>query len=71
VDYVESPFSQEQCPCSTLLVAVRKVAMYVDCPPEAYVGRTWTDAESVYVVLVEFSPVGCTSIRIAVTLKYE
>jgi hypothetical protein len=49
----------------------RKVAMYGDHPQEAYAGHTWTGVGSVHVVLVEFSPAGCTSIRIAVTLVYE
>jgi hypothetical protein len=31
-------------------------------PQEAYVGRTWTGVGSVRVVLVGFSPAGCTSI---------
>jgi hypothetical protein len=42
-----------------------------DRPHEAYVGRTWTGVRSVRVVLVGFSPVGCTSIRIVATLGYE
>jgi hypothetical protein len=49
----------------------RKVATYRDHPQEAYTGRTWTDVESIHVVLVGFSPAGCTSIRIAATLGYE
>jgi hypothetical protein len=40
----------------------RKVAMYGDRSQEAYVGRTWTSMGSVRVMLVEFSPAGCTSI---------
>jgi hypothetical protein len=40
-------------------------------PQEAYIGRTWTGVGSVRVVLVEFSPAGCTLIRITVTLGYE
>jgi hypothetical protein len=48
-----------------------KVAMYRDHPQEAYIGRTWTGVGSVRVVLVRFSPTGCTSIRIAATLRYE
>jgi hypothetical protein len=48
-----------------------KVATYRDHPEEAYAGRTWTGVGSVRVVLVGFSPVGCTSIRIAATLGYE
>jgi hypothetical protein len=31
----------------------------------------WTGAESVHVVCIRFSLVGCTSIRIAATLGYE
>jgi hypothetical protein len=41
-------------------------------PPAGSVcGRTWTGVGSVHVVLVGFSPAGCTSIRITVTLGYE
>jgi hypothetical protein len=32
---------------------------------------TWTGVGSARVVLVGFSPAGCTSIQIAATLKYE
>jgi hypothetical protein len=49
----------------------RKVATYEDHLQEAYVERTWTDVESICVMLVGFSPIGCTSIRIAATLGYE
>jgi hypothetical protein len=45
--------------------------MYVDCLQEAYAGHTWTGMESIRIVLVRFSLVGCTSIRIAVTHGYE
>jgi hypothetical protein len=48
-----------------------KVATYGDRPQEAYAGRTWTGMGSIHVVLVGFSSAGCTSIRIAVTLRYE
>jgi hypothetical protein len=48
-----------------------KVATYGNHPQEAYVDRTWTDVGSVCVVLVGFSPTGCISIQIAVTLGYE
>jgi hypothetical protein len=48
-----------------------KVATYGDHPQEVYAGRTWTGVGSIRVVLVRFSPAGCTSIRIAVTLGYE
>jgi hypothetical protein len=48
-----------------------KVAMYGDRPQEAYTGRMWTGIESVCIVLVGFSPAGCTSIRIIVTLGYD
>jgi hypothetical protein len=71
VDCVGSPFSQEQWNLSKSVGASRKVATYGDHPQEAYAGRTWTGVESVRVVLVEFSPTGCTSIRIVVTLGYE
>jgi hypothetical protein len=40
----------------------RKIAMYGDCPQEAYAGRMWTGVESIRVMLVGFSPAGCTSI---------
>jgi hypothetical protein len=49
----------------------QKVVTYGDCPQKAYVGRAWTGVGSVRDVLVGFSPAGCTSIRIAVTLGYE
>jgi hypothetical protein len=71
VDYVGSPFSREQWDLFKSVGASRKVATYRDRPQEAYVGRTWTGVGSVRVVLVRFSPAGCTSIRIAVTLGYE
>jgi hypothetical protein len=48
-----------------------KVVMYEDRPQEAYAGRTWTGVGNIRVVLVGFSPVGCTSIRITTTLGYE
>jgi hypothetical protein len=48
-----------------------KAATYGDHPQEAYVGRTWAGVGSVRVVLVGFSPAGCTSIRIVATLGYE
>jgi hypothetical protein len=48
-----------------------KVATYEDRPREAYTGRTWIGVGSVRVVLVGFSPAGCTLIRFAVTLGYE
>jgi hypothetical protein len=48
-----------------------KIATYGDRPQEAYPRRTWTDVGSIRVVLVGFSPAGCTSIRIAATLRYE
>jgi hypothetical protein len=56
---------------SNSIGSVLKVAIYGDRPQEAYAGRTWTGAGSVRVVLVGFSPVGCTMIQIAVTLGYE
>jgi hypothetical protein len=70
-DCVRSPFSQEQRLCSSLLKTSQKVTTYGDPPQEAYAGRMWTGVESVRVVLVRFPPVGCTSIRIVVTLGYE
>jgi hypothetical protein len=48
-----------------------KVSTYGDRLHEVYTRRTWTGMGSVHVVLVGFSPVGCTSIRIAATLGYE
>jgi hypothetical protein len=71
VDYVENPFSREQWDLSKSVVVPRKVAMYGDRPQEAYAGHTWTSMGSVCVMLVVFSPAGCTSIWIAVTLGYE
>jgi hypothetical protein len=59
---------------ATLSIAVEDFAKgcHVRGPPqEAYAGRTWTDVGSVRVVWVEFSPAGCTLIRIAATLEYE
>jgi hypothetical protein len=44
-----------------------KGATYGDRSQEAYVGCIWTGVRSVRVVLVEFSPAGCTSIRITAT----
>jgi hypothetical protein len=44
---------------------------YENSPQEAYTGRAWTGVGSVRGVLVGFSPAGCTSIRIATTLRYE
>jgi hypothetical protein len=43
----------------------------MDHPQEAYAERTWTGVGSIRGVLVGFSPAGCTSIRIAATLRYE
>jgi hypothetical protein len=71
VDCVRSPFSRQQWDLSKSVVASQKVATYGDHPQEAYAGRTWTGVGSVCVVLVGFSPAGCTSIRITATLGYE
>jgi hypothetical protein len=71
VDCVGSHFSREQWDLSKSIGASQKVAMYGDRPQEAYAHRMWTGVESVRVVLVGFSPAGCTSIRIAVTFRYE
>jgi hypothetical protein len=68
---IASPFSREQWHLSKSVGVSRKVAMYGDRPQEVYVKRMWTGVGSVYVVLVEFSPVGCTLNRNAVTLGYE
>jgi hypothetical protein len=62
VDYVGSPFSRERWDLSKYVGASRKVATYGDLPQEAYAGHTWTSVGSILVVLVEFSPAGCTSI---------
>jgi hypothetical protein len=62
MDCVGSPFSQEQWDLSKSIGASRKVATYGDRPQEAYAGRTWTDMGSIRVILVGFSPAGCTSI---------
>jgi hypothetical protein len=56
---------------SNVVGGLRKVATYGNRPQEAYVGHTWTGVGSIHVVLIGFSPVGCTSIRIAATLRYE
>jgi hypothetical protein len=61
-DYVRSPFSREQWDLSKSVGASRKVATYVNHPQEAYIRRTWTAVGSLHVVLVRFSPAGCTSI---------
>jgi hypothetical protein len=45
--------------------------MYKDCPQKAYEWRTWTGTGSIRVVCIGFSPAGCISIQIAVTLGYE
>jgi hypothetical protein len=71
VDCVGNPFPREQWDLSKSVGVSRKVATYGDCPREAYIGRTWTGVGSVRAVLVEFSPAGCTAIRITVTLGYE
>jgi hypothetical protein len=71
VDCVGSLFSREQWDLFKSVGVPRRVSTYRDRPQEAYTGRMWTGVESVRVVLVEFSPTGCTSIRIAVTLGYE
>jgi hypothetical protein len=65
---VGSPFSQAQ---SNVVDGLQKVAMYVDCPQEAYAGRTWIAMGSISVMCIGFSPAGCTSIRIIATLGYE
>jgi hypothetical protein len=62
VDCVGSPFSREQWDLPKSVGASQKVATYGDRPQEAYAGRTWTGMRSVRVVLVGFSPAGCTSI---------
>jgi hypothetical protein len=62
VDCVGSPFSQEQWNLSKSVSALRKVATYGDRSREAYAERTWTGVGSVRVMLVGFSPTGCTSI---------
>jgi hypothetical protein len=71
VDCVGNSFSREQWDMSKSVGASRKVATCEDHSLEAYTGHTWTGVESVRVVLVGFSPTGCTSIRIATTLRYE
>jgi hypothetical protein len=70
VNYVGSPFSGAVT-LSNSVGGSWKVATYGDRPQEAYAGRTWTGVESVRVVLIEFSPTGCTSIQITGTLGYE
>jgi hypothetical protein len=59
---VGSPFSQEQCDLSKSVGVSRKVATYGNRLQEVYAGRTWTGVGSVHVVLVGFSPAGCTLI---------
>jgi hypothetical protein len=67
----QEPFFQEQLGPSNAVDGLWKVATYVDCPQKAYARRRWTGVRSVRVMLIEFSPAGCTSIRITVTLRYE
>jgi hypothetical protein len=50
---------------------LRKVATYVDCPQKAYVWHMWTGMGSIRVVCIGFSPAGCTSTQITMTLEYE
>jgi hypothetical protein len=71
MDRVGSPFSQEQWDLSKSIGVPWKVATYGDRPQEVYIGHTWTGVGSVHVVLVGFSPAGCTLIWITVTLGYE
>jgi hypothetical protein len=71
VDCVGSIFSQELWDLSKSVGVSWKVAMYGDRLQKAYTGHTWTGVGSVHVVLVRFSPAGCTSIRITATLWYE
>jgi hypothetical protein len=68
---VGSTFSQEQCICPTLLMTHERLQRMGDRPHEVYAGRTCTSVGSVHVVLVGFSPAGCTSIQITATLGYE
>jgi hypothetical protein len=71
VNCIRSPFSREQWNPSKSIDDSWKVVIYGDCPQEAYARRTWTGVGSVHVVLIRFSPVWCTSIRITATLGYE
>jgi hypothetical protein len=63
VDCVRSPFSREQWPCLTPSTTHERL------PRTGTTHRKRT--LGVRVVLIKFSPTGCTSIRIAVTLGYE
>jgi hypothetical protein len=65
------PFFSGAVTLSNFVGGSWKVVTYGDHPQEAYTGRTWTGVGSICVMLVEFFPAGCTSIRIAVTLGYE
>jgi hypothetical protein len=56
------PFFSGAMTLSNAVGVSRKVATYGDRPQEVYVGRMWTGVGSVRVVLVGFSPAGCTSI---------
>jgi hypothetical protein len=64
---VGSIFFSEAVNLSNSVGSERMVATYGDYPREAYVDRCKKRTYCVYQV----SPVGCTSIRIAVTLEYE
>jgi hypothetical protein len=61
-DCVRSPFFSGAVTPSNSVGGSWKVATYEDRPQEAYTGHTWTSVGSVRVVLVRFSPAGCTSI---------
>jgi hypothetical protein len=67
----QEPFFSRAVTLSNGIDVSQKVATYGDRPQEAYAGRMWTGMGSVHVVLVRFSLVGCTSIRITATLGYE
>jgi hypothetical protein len=56
------PVSWEQWLCPSLSMTSQKDATYKDRLWEAYTGCTWTGVGSVCVMLVGFSPTGCTSI---------
>jgi hypothetical protein len=70
MDCVGRPFSQEQWPCSTLLMTLWRVAICGLREIRMILDHTRTEHGKL-VVLVGFFPAGYTSIRIAVTLGYE
>jgi hypothetical protein len=72
---VGSTFSREQHIRPTLLTTHERLSRTGTTRRKRTLGvcgqHTWTGVGSLRVVLVGFSSTGCTSIRIAATLRYE